>query len=75
MMWWNKRKGDQQEIDRRIAENDEAIQKTRQERAREAALTPVIREEVTALVKRGQRNRFGESLMLAWETKNAHGNG
>lgn len=74
-MWWNKRKDDRQDIDRRIAENDAAIMETRQERAKEAALTPVIREESTALVKRGTTNRFGESLMLAWELKNAHGNG
>lgn len=74
-MWWNKRKGETQEIERRIADNDQAITETRRERDTAAALTPVIREDSTRLVKRGTTNRFGESLMLAWELKNAHGNG
>lgn len=76
MPWWNRHKVDRKEIDQRIAENEEAIEETRRERRREAALTPVIREEVTALVERGKRNRFGESLMLAWQLKEQHsGNG
>lgn len=76
MSWWNRHKVNREEIDQRIAENEEAIEETRRERRREAALTPVIREEVTALVERGKRNRFGESLMLAWQLKEQHsGNG
>lgn len=76
MSWWNKRKQDTEHIERKIAENEEATEETREARKREAALTPVIREEVTALVERGKRNRFGESLMLAWQLKEQHsGNG
>lgn len=76
MAWWNRHKAERENIERKIAENEEAIEKTIRERRREAALTPVIREEVTALVERGKRNRFGESLMLAWQLKEQHsGNG
>lgn len=75
MAWLRKRKAVRAEVEHRIEENLKEAQEVRKAREREAALTPAIRKEAQWMVNRGKLNRYGESLMLAWELKTRHGHG
>lgn len=75
MAWFRKRKADHADVEHKIEENLSKADEVRRAREREAAMTPVIRREAQWMVHRGKENRYGESLMLAWELKARHGHG